>query len=810
MKRTALLAFLLFLPAVADVQLQIECPMGSNAQGELPVAFVRYKSWFSLSALVQNDGPPIDAVLEIYRVDRNEAPVDDLVYRQAIDLPQGARKREQLYVFDQGSRLSVSRDAYMARLLSDGEVLVQQLIRREVLVDHFLILEVSRTGTYSGLRFPISDLTIPDSFVPYKVRKVDLQGEQLPDRAEGFEAVDLVIVHDIDLSKVSPYSLEALAEWVARGGQLLITGRPDLDRLADTPLGAVLPASTLGITDLDLRPLRQLDGGLEPPESEEGQQLKLDSGWSFPEDAQPLICTRLWGRGQVTQLAFVPSVIKGQTSNELFRALIHGRRTGLLDDPFSRRADSVDGEAQLERALLHSMADVPELNPPNVGILLLLLVVYVLAASLGNYVLLRALKRRELSILTTPLIAISFGLLFYGIGYFYKGITSFKIEYAILRAGVDGKGVLDSHVGLFSASKTTRDLDSADRFLFAPFVNTRTGLSAGARRQSCTIDFSRGAGLSRVDFDQWSFRFFSGKQTFDMPLIETDLSAGLGPDGRNTVLRGTIRNLSSGTLQKGWLLLGDEIYPVPSIPAGQTMRVDGGGLGIPGSELTGDWMLDNGRLSEKLFQFDLRRNYSNLLDGKTAGAGWALVHALWGQMPQQSEARLLPGLYIAELDGRLPYGETGFDAFNERRTQNLLMLDVQAKPDIVRLQGAALRMFRLDSQAAHSFSSHGEIELADGPLYLEFDTRNRGSQVGRLNLRVECNDEENLTIEIYNWTRGKYDMLTALRANTAVFVLGNRNDYVCANAGRVRFRLNNSKPMSDPLVLSRMRLECLP
>ncbi len=826
MRNSPALLLALTLTAFGQVAIDVSVPFGSDSP---PVALVRNKRWFSLNVQVENKGAAVAAHVEVVRVDRIGSPVDDLVYRQPLDLPKGARKRQEVFVLEQGPRSGTSIDSYLVRVVADGDELASQLVGRDTLKSHFVVFEVTRSGTKSMLRNAISALAIPDRFHPLKVRDGDLTAEELPTRVEGYQAIDALILHDPDLSKASPYALEAISQWVAGGGQLLITGRLDLNQLTDTALGPLLPARSLGQTELDLRPLLQLSGNINPPAAVEGQDLERVWGWTFPdqiEASQPLICQGVYGRGRVVQLAFSPAEVHQPADDELFRALFLGRRAGLFEDPFSRW-DQLDDRAKFEQGLLTSLSDVSELQPPNVGMLLLLLVFYVLAASLGNYLLLRLLKRRELSILTTPLIALSFGMLFYGIGYFYKGINSFRLEYTVFRAGVDGRGELESHVSLFSASKTTLDLDTASRYQFAPFLESRQ-ISAGAQRQSCAIDFGAGGSLRGVDFDQWSLRYFAGRKSYDYKVLQTGLKIVPDRTGKISLLSGHLTNLSDSPMRAGWLLVGGRVYPVPAIGAGKTVSVDPGGQGIHGSEMDGRWMIQTGRLSGHLFGRQLSSNslqsyYSDMIYGE----GYSFCHALWSQLPTQADPGHLPALYITSFEGNLPHGEPGFGDFEQRAARTLLMQDVQiaqssavqnfiATPRVRMTKDMSTQMTtlgELSTSADYYLSPHGEFILTedDAPLILEFETCLAPSGMRELQLRLDVPERgEHVQVELYNWQKGRADRSTSIQSDRARFLLPNPELYVSPVNGRVGFMITNTKPEEGEIRLRGVGLQVLP
>lgn len=81
-----------------------------------------------------------------------------------------------------------------------------------------------------------------------------LPAADLPDRWFGLEAADVVVWDEPDPDALAAWQLEALAEWVRQGGQLVIGIGPSWPKLRASPLAAILPirgmSATIEVTDL--------------------------------------------------------------------------------------------------------------------------------------------------------------------------------------------------------------------------------------------------------------------------------------------------------------------------------------------------------------------------------------------------------------------------------------------------------------------------------------------------------------------------------------------------------------------------------
>lgn len=83
-----------------------------------------------------------------------------------------------------------------------------------------------------------------------------MAAEELPDRAFGLEAVNIIVWDEPDPAKVSIAQLEALVDWVKGGGQLIVGLGSSWNRVRDSALGKILPVGgsdpTITVRKLDL------------------------------------------------------------------------------------------------------------------------------------------------------------------------------------------------------------------------------------------------------------------------------------------------------------------------------------------------------------------------------------------------------------------------------------------------------------------------------------------------------------------------------------------------------------------------------
>ncbi|GEM_PF-5938828 len=144
---------------------------------------------------------------------------------------------------------------------------------------------------------------------------VQLLPEELPDRPEGYDGVDWVLLRGAEWAS-SPKSLEAITRWLEGGGRLAVSGAEALRALEGSPIGKRL-ALTLG-EPAPVSAVRAL-------QSLAGDDLNLPAAGTLCEriacrgavplvssGATPLVLKAGLGSGEILLYALDPEVFRGQ------------------------------------------------------------------------------------------------------------------------------------------------------------------------------------------------------------------------------------------------------------------------------------------------------------------------------------------------------------------------------------------------------------------------------------------------------------------------------------------------------------------
>jgi hypothetical protein len=182
------------------------------------------------------------------------------------------------------------------------------------------------------------------------VRLVYPRVDDLPESWVGWDAVDMVVVHDTAFQQLRPAQASALERWVVTGGSLVFTGGADALQLGGSGLERLLPVRITGLRErADLPSLAAFAGLRRGPH---GKMVITESSVTTgavlsSEEGVPTIVKRRLGRGAIWFTAFDPTrapLDSWDGSLAVWRRLAEGDRQPVLgafsgsavDDPWMK------------------------------------------------------------------------------------------------------------------------------------------------------------------------------------------------------------------------------------------------------------------------------------------------------------------------------------------------------------------------------------------------------------------------------------------------------------------------------------------
>lgn len=298
---SALLGLLLLLPADRSAIAAKAIAAPALLEVEETVGFretIKIGKWLPVTVTLKNAGPPVRGLLtvELSTLSEGYSRPYTTTFSQAVDLPTQSRKRHTFVVL-----LRDFTHPLVFRLTTRAGV---EIYRHEV--------DLRTLTSPDRLVLALSDEPALDSLAYValgKARVVYISLDELPTRGDALDAVDLLAFRNLSPAALRPEQAQAIRQWVARGGRLLLTAGPNWSHYTHPSLRELVPIRVTGLVEITslqgLEPLAGVAGltGVRLPIL----RIAPTSGRILARDGEyPLIVAEAQGSGQVVFVTFDP------------------------------------------------------------------------------------------------------------------------------------------------------------------------------------------------------------------------------------------------------------------------------------------------------------------------------------------------------------------------------------------------------------------------------------------------------------------------------------------------------------------------
>ena len=534
------LAAFLLRPAVQVDELTLSARAGFDGL---------YKETAAVPVIVsaRNDGPPLEG--EVRVVVGRDTTGNATVYSAPISLPTQSDKRVALYI-----HLPPFAGDLTVELVSEEQTVAEVETNSLSATPRDDLLYGVVSADPGGLAFLE---TVPGARPGAAVAFLDLA--DLPDVSVAWNALDVVVLDDVDTSRLTAGQLDALRAWVENGGQLVVTGGPGGPKTA-AGVAELLPVQVSGVESAtDLPALAAFAG--EPltgsgPYTVTGSTLRQGE-LVIHEDGLPILATDEVGLGRVTFLAFDPKLapLAGWGGQDAVWSAIAGS--------LPARAPWGNG-VQDGYSAVQAVSAIPGLHLPSVGQLVLFLAIYTLVIGPVNYLILRRRKRPELAWITIPALVLLFSAVTYFTSFRTRGDTAILNQMSVAYGSIEADRVRTQTVaGLYSPRRGRYDLALPYDSTAFPFAEGFGSLFGAGNLEA--IIRAGDLTLSGVRTDTSEIATFITDAHLPRPPFSGE--ARLIDDG--AAVEVTIRNEGQAALENGVLVYGQQQQSLGNVPAGE-------------------------------------------------------------------------------------------------------------------------------------------------------------------------------------------------------------------------------------------------
>jgi hypothetical protein len=513
----------------------------AKAQSETPIdlsvsvgfdGVCKEEHWFPVRLQFENQGPAFDGSAAVVVPDFP----DEWSYARPLTLAEGARKELTILAFAR----SFDREI-LIRLVQDGDILFEQIIPINCIQDGIPVIGIWAT-TPSAFNV-LGDVSVTG----VRGNPVQLSLADFPVNSQGLEALDIIVLSDVDTGELSGEQFRALETWISNGGRLIVTGGTGWQKTAAglPELLALQPTGSVTLDSLD--PFIFLAGGSTSIEGaavaatgtlSDGADVILGQGDTI------LVARKRIGHGESFYFAVDPALAPLRSWPGMSSVYATLLKNGINQPTWS-------GGFSFWFEAMNGMFNIPGLGLPSALLICGFLLGYVVIVGPINFFILSRLKKREWAWLSIPVLVILFSGIAFLIGLNIRGSRPVIHELSMVQVWTgQTQARVDTLVGVFSPRRDTYRLEVGHGMIGHPIPSG--GIGDGGLIFEETVD---GVTIPTLRVDIGGIQAIATTGQINAPLFSHNLEITLGQDV--AILRGEVMNQSG-------LRLIDAVFLGPS------------------------------------------------------------------------------------------------------------------------------------------------------------------------------------------------------------------------------------------------------
>ena len=497
--------------AQPPVTMQVDSPF---ALATKPLGLqIKTGRWFPVAVTLSNSGDAVSGRLQLQLTSSGNGSSRNAAFYADVDLPTNARKRVWLYGRGEGQELDGANISFSGRNIKTQN---QNVTLKPLDLGERTILTISDSGEKSGFLTGLKgeNLAVPEDLSALNqqnqynqnnqsstrntfLRPLGSAHEWIPDRAIGLESADVVVLRDFAQSALTPEQLDALRNYVAQGGTIVVFGGSDWQRLSSSPLKDLWPIDAASSNVASASETAQIVNRYIKSKTLSGADrlggaplvltrgaLRADAKNLVPIGASSWLSERDYGAGRVLMMSGDPSAPpflgwsgQGALWTEVMRNLPRVQRLESVGhngyDNSYYKGYGYNGNTTIgsTEQLLSVIKKLPQLQTPPTSVIAWFLAVYVFCLVPLNYFILRGIDKRELAWVTIPVIAVVFSVASYLAARNIKGTDLLVRQVNIVQgSGTGNRARTDAMLWLYSPRRANYDISSTQPLALADYV----------------------------------------------------------------------------------------------------------------------------------------------------------------------------------------------------------------------------------------------------------------------------------------------------------------------------------------------------
>lgn len=398
-----------------------------------------------------------------------------------------------------------------------------------------------------------------------KMNLVKLNEGLLESNGLNIDGLDLIVINNYNMANLKEENYNALNNWVNNGGTLLIgTGANESKTINNINRGFLNVSST---------------GTVESNVAMNSENLRLIlSQITFDEatvtnnsDGNKLVYSLDRGEGTILVTTFdlgLEPFISSVDSSIMLQSML----IGTFDKIYEQNING--GYYQDSYEVSNILSSIPVENMVSTLTLGIILGIYAILVGIILYIVLKKMKRRDLTWIVIPITAVVFTVIIYILGSNMKIKDVVVNNVNIITADENGKGQVNGYVGIASKNKGDIKVEKEEslemRYISDDYYyyegteyelkNLRVKTIYTSNNSNFTVSNSNVSQMNKFEV--------SGKEIV-MPKIENDLRINNGK------LEGTIKNNLDTNIKKLIIVSGQSVWEVGEVNKGEEISING-------------------------------------------------------------------------------------------------------------------------------------------------------------------------------------------------------------------------------------------
>jgi len=531
-------------------------------------------AWQQWMPLIDNaTDAPARCKIAFHTVDPNRGEIQ---YFRIVEVP--AKTIRRTFLFSRPGQLPLDRNRASATAMPTSELTfvlsnpdtgaqLKVMSRPVVRVES----DVTRLAIVSNVEIDDEDQSYLNALPEQELGNVRLIRSALashPNRWQGYSIASVILLGGVEMGKLQASQLEAILDWVRRGGVLVLTGSPTTPDMLNGPLADAAGVTAAGVHYIDSLAVKGPAPGALVGASVRWNLPQLDTeknpvklSWPLPmvelnpngatvfyeANGLPLLTHRSLGHGQVFTLAVPPGGLIDPSLHALWRVVNQARNV----------LPPVNDNDFLTPSCTTLMNLAGRRGPPRETPVLILGALAGLALVLG--LVLRRRRRGELAWMVLVPVALIVAVAMYCQG--LRQAAPERLTYVGLLSGLgDGRARVQESFAYYSGPENRRNLtfSSGSPTAIIQNVGETVAAAVGVEYTQCADimtlpDQSVNLNSSRAFYVDSVLQSpgVEGTLTFGLKGLEGVLNNSLGADIEDAVLYVNRRTYRLGTLRAG-------------------------------------------------------------------------------------------------------------------------------------------------------------------------------------------------------------------------------------------------------------------